>query len=371
MKKALILCLSTLLLTLISPVFGQSFDYSAQANALESGSGTDAGLCIHVGSGNGKLTAELARNGKWLVHGFDSNPTSISGARTWIKSQNLYGQASVEQHNFTTLPYASNLANVIVIDDFARLSPEVSLSEVFRVLCPNGVAWVGQSAAISGSVTVDQIKSKLSAAGISDSGTLTQYGTWVKVVKSRSSQMDDWTHLRYGSDGNVVSKDLQGIPAGLQWLTGPSWSLGNAKANGLGTVTSAGRVFFFVNGGTTYGSVDPSRRLSIVARDAYNGMLLWERVWTTTSTKFVDDLAPLVPLIATPDVLYTWADNQICALDTKTGNKLRVFASTAVNPPLEMVLDQNRLFFTPSAPSPMALFAHKCTHRNTIMEYFR
>ena len=64
------------------------------------------GLVIHLGCGDGKLTAALCANESYLVHGLDPKAENIQKAREYIKSLNLYGRVSVTQWDSDSLPYS-------------------------------------------------------------------------------------------------------------------------------------------------------------------------------------------------------------------------------------------------------------------------
>jgi len=79
--------------------------------------GVKGGLVVHLGCGDGKLTAALRANDRCLVHGLDRDAANIAKAREHIQSLGLYGKVSVEQWDGAALPYADNLVNLLVIQD--------------------------------------------------------------------------------------------------------------------------------------------------------------------------------------------------------------------------------------------------------------
>ncbi|MFH0820144.1 MAG: hypothetical protein V1908_00005 [Candidatus Peregrinibacteria bacterium] len=91
------------------------------AKKLVETSGIKAGLCVHLGVTDGKLTAELGKAGKFIVHGLSSDQETTDKARVCIQEQKLYGQVSVERGDFSRLPYADNLVNLLVLDDLSTL----------------------------------------------------------------------------------------------------------------------------------------------------------------------------------------------------------------------------------------------------------
>ena len=69
-----------------------------------------SGLAAHAGSTDGSAEVELARTGKFLVHGLALHAAELERARAGIRSAGLYPLASVESWNGSTLPYADKVA---------------------------------------------------------------------------------------------------------------------------------------------------------------------------------------------------------------------------------------------------------------------
>ena len=203
-------------------------------------SGVRGGLVVHVGCGDGKLTAALWANDSYLVHGLDNDPARVGIAREHIRSRGLYGKVSVELFDGKHLPYVDNLVNLLVVDNPGG----VRRDEVMRVLCPNGVAYIGGK----------------------------------KTVKQRPGEIDEWTHWLHGPDGNAVANDtVVGPPARAQWLAEPRWQRHHeATPSVSAVVTSGGRLFAIINEAPP-GIDNMPDKWTLVARDAFNGKLLWKR----------------------------------------------------------------------------------------------
>ena len=96
--------------------------------------GVQGGFVVHLGCGNGELTASLRASDAYQVHGLSTK--DVTAARKHIKSQGLYGPVSVDTFDGKRLPYIDNLANLVVVEDQAGVSDD----EILRVLAPRGVA---------------------------------------------------------------------------------------------------------------------------------------------------------------------------------------------------------------------------------------
>lgn len=214
------------------------------ANDLLEASGIKAGLIVHIGCGDGRLTAALHTGDASVVQGLDTDPKNIDAAREAIRSQGLAGKVSVDLFDGCRLPYVDNLVNLVVAGDLG----EVSKAEIMRVLCPGGVAYTRQN------------------------------GIWNKTVKSWPDSIDDWTHYLHDPSGSSVSRDrLAGHPRGLHWTGGPFWARSHEHTASMqAMVSAAGRVFYVMDEGPVESIQLPSKMV-LTARDAFNGTVLWKR----------------------------------------------------------------------------------------------
>ena len=209
-------------------------------------SGVSGGLVVHLGCGDGTLTAALRAEGPYVVQGLELDPAKVNQARAHIQSVGLYGPVSVIPWNGQRLPYAENLVNLIV----AEVPGKVTLDEMLRVLAPHGVALVRKD------------------------------GRWEKHVKPWPKEIDEWTHYLHGPDNNAVSRDeVVGPPKHVQWICGPMYARSHEFSSSMAAMVSAGgRLFYIWDEGIT-GLIDKRMppRWSLLARDAFNGALLWKR----------------------------------------------------------------------------------------------
>jgi 2-polyprenyl-3-methyl-5-hydroxy-6-metoxy-1,4-benzoquinol methylase len=57
-----------------------------QAEEILASAGIPGGVVVHVGCGDGRLTAALRANDSFLVHGLDANPANVDAARKHLQS---------------------------------------------------------------------------------------------------------------------------------------------------------------------------------------------------------------------------------------------------------------------------------------------
>ena len=211
------------------------------------------GIVVHLGCSDGGRTLQL-HDDRFVVQGLDRNRAKVVGARKRIASAKKSGEVSVRQLHGNKLPYADNLLNMIVVDDTLGISNE----EILRTLTPLGIAWMRDG------------------------------DSWKKVVKPWPKDMDEWTHFLHDASGNAVSRDSAiGPPRRLQWTGGSLWGRSHEMNNSMpALVTAKGRMFYIFDKGVT-GMEDERlpERWTLIARDAFNGSLLWQRPMTTWGTR--------------------------------------------------------------------------------------
>ena len=216
------------------------------ARVILGASGIRGGLVVHLGCGDGVVTAALHANDGYLVHGLDANAANVAKARAHIEKTGLTGKVSVEQWNSARLPYADNLVNLLVAEDLGK----VPMAEVLRVLVPDGVAYVKSG------------------------------GEWKVTGKPWPESIDEWGHYLHDATGNAVARDSEvGPPKHMRWVCEPLYARSHEIDTTVAAVVSArGRLFYILDEGLT-GITDERlpERWAVVARDAFNGIELWRR----------------------------------------------------------------------------------------------
>ena len=287
-SRALIICVC------LSAIASECIAQRNQAERILDETGVKGGLVVHLGCGDGELTAALRANGSYLVHGLDGDAGNIEKARDYINSRGLYGEVSVERWSGKVLPYNDNVVNLLVTEDIG----DISTDEVMRVLCPNGVAY---------------IKGK-------------------KTVKLRPSDIDEWTHYLHDADGNAVARDRQvATPKHLQWEAEPKRTRDHDGQASMSAMTSSnGRIFYILDEGPTSLMHHPAQ-WKLIARDAFNGKLLWKRdidSWVTHLHPFRSGPAQLPRLlVSVGDRVYVTLgiDAPVSMLDAGTGRTILTY----------------------------------------------
>jgi outer membrane protein assembly factor BamB len=264
-------------------------------------SGIRGGLIVHLDCGDGKLTTALRADDALIVQGLDTDPANVQKARAHIQSLGLGGKVSADVLDGQQLPYVDNLVNLVVAEDLGK----VAMPEVMRVLCPGGVAY------------------------------LKQKGTWSKTVKPWPAEIDEWTHCLHGPDNNAVAQDsVVGPPRHFQWISEPRFARSHDHLASVSVVVSSGGRLFYVVDQGSIAFVAASPRWRLVARDAFNGIRLWEREissWEYHLRDFRSGPAELARrLVAVGDRVYVTLGygEPVTALDAATGETVRTYAGT-------------------------------------------
>ncbi|MFO8014416.1 MAG: PQQ-binding-like beta-propeller repeat protein [Phycisphaerae bacterium] len=213
---------------------------SARAKQILADAGVRDGLVVHLGCGDGRLTAALGAGGAVVVHGLAPDAGDVAAARRQIRDCGLYGRVSVEEFDDRRLPYADNLVNLLLADALG----DVPREEVLRVLAPGGTALVGDE----------------------------------RIVKPPRAGTDEWTHYLHDASGNAVAHDdVVGPPRRVQWVAPPRHTRSHEHIPSINAlVTSSGRLFYIADEGPI-ALVQKPAKWHLVARDAYNGLALWKR----------------------------------------------------------------------------------------------
>lgn len=276
------------------------------AQQILAATGIRGGLIVHIGCGDGRLTAALQAGPSFLVHGLDRHAANVEAARQYIQSLGQYGAVSVAQWAGPTLPYTDNLVQLLVADLDGLGEHAPAEAEMLRVLAPGGVAYVKHS------------------------------GAWQKTVKPWPEEIDQWTHFLHDADNNAVAQDQRvDVPYHLQWVAGPRHARSHDHLASLSAlVSAAGRIFYIVDEGPIAAVALPPRWF-LVARDAFSGVTLWKRPvgpWEGHLRGFRSGPTELARrLVAVGDRVYVTLGygKPLCALEAATGQTLHAYEGTA------------------------------------------
>ena len=298
--------LRTLLIAVV--LLGTSIARSADtpeqtANELLETAGVTGGFVVHLGCGDGTLTAALQQSDAMQVHGLDADAAAVAAARAAIQEAGAYGEVAVDRLTGSTLPYVDNLVNLLIVDDAGGIAND----EILRVLVPNGVAL-----------------------------TKGDNGEWTKTVKPWPEEIDEWTHYLHDPSGNTVAHDkVVGPPRHLQWVGSPKWSRHHDRMASMSALVSeGGRMYYIMDEGSRV-SIQLPPKWKLIARDAFNGTVLWKRdieKWQTHLFPLKSGPTQLARrLVAVDGVVYVTLGYEapLVAIDGATGETIREYEGSA------------------------------------------
>ena len=218
---------------------------AADGKQILDASGVKGGLVVVIGCGRAELLAELRPGDSYLLRALDSDPARVAAARAHLAKKGLYGPIAASRLTAPQLPYVDSLVNLIVV---ASDTPKIPQTEIMRVLAPLGVI-------------VDIRKGKVEI-----------------TRKPWPEGLDEWNHYLHNASNNAVSKDTAvDPPRGLRWTGGPKYARSHEHFASVSAMVSAGgRMFYIIDEGPI-SSVYMPPKWSLVARDAFSGVLLWRK----------------------------------------------------------------------------------------------
>jgi len=197
-----------------------------------------AGLIVVVDPGSAADLLQHAGDPSSLVHGLVASPAAEEGLRRELLKAGQTGRVTVSVWDGGRIPFVENTVNRIVCKGVT--------DEIRRALAPYGCA--------------------VDASG----RTL-----WTKPYPK---EMDEWTHYLYRPNGNSVSQDmLVGPPRRIQWVGAPQMLRHHDHLPSLSAMVSAnGRAYYIFDEQTSASILFPPK-WRLVARDAFNGVVLWKK----------------------------------------------------------------------------------------------
>ena len=253
--------------------------YESAASRIVEETGIDKGYCVVLDCGEGRLAFELAKRTHLKIIGIEPNADKCSKARACLGAAGLLGsRVVVEPWQVADLP--EGFANLIVSDGMLRTGKSaIAPEEWSRLLRPwGGTALLGEQKTVNG---------PLEGAG-------------------------NWTQ-QFANPQNTACSDDERVngPLGILWFGDPGpKGMVERHGNAQSPVSFNGRLF-----------VQGEER--ILAVDAFNGTLLWERDLPGAVRVWVKGDAG--NLVVTADGLYVAAHDKCHRLDPATGETIRVY----------------------------------------------
>ena len=286
--------------------------------------GQRPGLGLDVGCGDAALAIEVAQRTKLMIQCVDPDAKVIQAAREAIDRAGLYGvRAAADAAPLAKLDYPDRCASLVIFGDGLADGPRGrDFKEVLRVLNPNGMAIIGQSAAVAAGARVPLTKvaleGQLKAAGVAGYEIIERDGVWAKITRPFEAGWDEWTHRAHDPAATHASNDqISGTELKLLWAATPQPALASAQV-----LLANGRL---IEVGRGYGGHEEFTPY-IQASDAFTGVRLWAKIGTEAlgidrPLRNYSPIEPCSDAVAAGDLLYVLGGERCHVLDAATGEQ--------------------------------------------------
>ena len=149
------------------------------------------GICIDVGCGSGIMDIELAKRSNFKIIGLDIDPNVKPLFEAEIRKAGLEKRISFVLGDAQKMPFPDNYADAIVSRGTLTFIPDKKkcLREVYRVLKPTGVAFLGGRYVYTPQkhkTSTADLKKIVAESGVPGAKVIDARGQWVKIVGAKA-----------------------------------------------------------------------------------------------------------------------------------------------------------------------------------------
>lgn len=292
---------------------GEDSFLKTAAEKIIAKTGAGRGYALVLESGSGRLAYELAKQTTLKIITLNLDKKQTQAVRNRLSQSGLYGHRIVAADwELTSLP--DYFADLIICEGLiTQGQTDCDPAEIFRVLKPHGGVVVfnlpGETSESAIRTDPEEISHWFEAVISGGPVEKTREGSWLSYIRGGLDGAGNWTE-EYGNPGNTACSDdklVQG-PLGILWFGEPgSKRMMDRHAKSQSPLSMDGRMF--IQGEEV-----------VMAYDAYNGTLLWERDIPGAIRPRVDIDGGNFSL--TRDALYVGAYALCYRLDLSTGETL-------------------------------------------------
>ena len=287
----------------------------AAAKRIVTGSEINKGYCLILGSAEGRLAYELARQTQLQIVVVEPDAGKIQGVRQNLNKAGLYGvRVSVHQGALDDLPYGPYFANLVVSGSMLMDGklPGPDAAELWNALRPaGGVVMLGH---VGRGLQPEALRQWFGKTGVKCAVQSDAGGIWATVKRGKLEGAGDWTH-QYGSPDNTANSrdDLVRGDMGILWWGEPGPKpFPDRGGRNPAPLAANGRLF-----------VQADRM--IYGMDAYNGAILW----TLSAPGIRRSNIPRdgSNMAASDDYLYLAEGRHALGVDAQTGQRKLRFSA--------------------------------------------
>jgi len=269
------------------------------------------GFCLVLNCGEGRLAYEIAKQSGFYVIGVEKDPEKVKEARKELDKAGLYGnRISIFEGDLSTLNFTKYFANLIVSDLFVKSnSLKIDEPEVFKLLQPNGGKFVLAS---ERELTKEAFDTYFSKNQFENCSRVFREGKVMSITRPKLADTGEWTHL-YGNPANTVSSGDKKVNDKIspQWFGQPGpREMTDRHHRAASPLYKNGILFIPKDNG-------------VIAADAYNGTLLWNKnIQNFRRIRIARDAGSLV---VGEKYFYAVADNVCNVIDPVSGEEVDYF----------------------------------------------
>ncbi|QDT97036.1 outer membrane protein assembly factor BamB family protein [Gimesia aquarii] len=290
--------------------------YQQAAKDILTNSQIKDGFCLVLGSEEGRLAYELARNSDLKIYCIEPDITKAETSRQKLSEAGYYGhRVTVHQTELSPLPYSRYFANLIVSDTFLKTGqvPGIPKDIAKHVKPLGGIICLGMPAnSNTERASSEKLTDWLKQTKLAETSKIKTVGGYTILTRGALPGAGSWSH-QYGDPGNTASSKDQLVRGGLGvlWFGDPGEKkMVNRHEGAVGPLAINGRLF--IQGEST-----------IMAFDAYNGLFLWERENPQAIRTGVFQNQNPGNLVASKDSLFFMMKEFCYQLDAATGKTVR------------------------------------------------
>ncbi len=268
------------------------------------------GFVLVLGTERGQLPYEIASRSDFKVYCIEPDQDKVNEARKFLTQSGMYGhRVVIHQGDYSDIPYSNYFANLILSEPQA-LGEHVPVSAelIGRHLKPVGGRLVVK---LLEGMSKEELTGWWKETGFSSESKIETKGDYQILTRGALPGAGSWSHL-YGDAGNTASSEDEIVQDGLGvlWYGDPGpGKIVNRHAAAVGPLAINGKLY--VQG------VD-----SVMAYDAYNGILLWEQKDEGALRTGVFNNYHSGNLVASKDSLFVLIKDECVRYDAETGKVL-------------------------------------------------
>ncbi len=279
------------------------------ADSIVRNSGIEAGYCLMLGTGDGRLICELADRTELVIYCLEPDRAKAASIRRILDAAGLLGvRAAVHHGPLNKLPYNPYFANLIIWGDkLGSNTRTLEARELYRVLRPYG----GVACQLAGGDSASATRRWLADGGVPER-EVSSSSLGLIVKRGNIPGAGEWTHPhadigRTSSSGDRIAR----LPLGMLWWGGPGPARMVSRHWRAPVPLFSGGVLFI------QGQHD------IIAVDAYNGREMWNR--------HLENVGRFPPthrggnIVADENSVYCLQGPKCLRLDAQTGRTLKEY----------------------------------------------